>query len=1158
MLQSRNFRASRLSRWTLPVLATVTLHLSWNCSKKSESSNFKVKPAVSSAPEPATPPGSAPVNYDPTLAPNQLRQYTSIIGRTVGGAGTINSTTPVPNVKLFGFVDGKRLESISNEDGFFIFKDIPVLGGAGGLSADKNFCIYVNGTGWDLATNTVDDTADNLCVGVHASADSPSAYQIDVGEIRFVEAPLKVTSSLHHPSRTISSKWLRSGDVTDSGWDPEVYLADPSASITLNFNRPVDTVYSDNRATNPLIDFYDPRGQPVAYSGSWDITRTIFTIKPNQNLIADNDDNTNYRIVIARPVRAMSNDTRAIFELKGVSIVFNVLANTADNLLSSQAPALDPQVDGKLNYVFDASQIFRQSIRTGSTVVDYEAPSNSFYVKWSRVAGSKSYNLYWRNLSEQLDGRWTAVNNTPISTSGSNYRPDGTYSYQITNLYSLMAGSDNVLSAGEQVQFVVTAIDSDGNESSINSVSQPLTVSDTFQPFVSLAVNSANTTNVVRAEAMSPILTRSLTVNFSENMDSSNPAQIPAITSLSGIAAISAPAISSRWSSRTSWNSKVQLQYVQPETTTTSFCQVATSLARVDSTVATFRFMVGDTVLIHDPANPLGFESNTISAIDQNTSTIKFSNNFSQDYQIGATIRLLKRTAMSGLTSIDAQSTASVNIGSTTIPVTAGRGTRFYKGQTIKFYGTDDSGIIYLGSAFIDILSANSLAVTEPLRFYIPSGAIIVDSTVVNGEIEPRAPVSFAISNNILFAPNDITSTNFFGNFLVAGLDAEPTVIQVNSVAGILVSDIVQIDATNNTVVSDNLSSDQTIGTSMTFAQTPKFFVGEELLVDGELKSGSLQVASALATGTTTLTFTQNLPVFSGELLTVSDPAFATALTNASGTGANAVTVGSVDGLNPGQTVNIEDGLHTESATIAGLTASSITISGTFANAFGVGARVVRAAINTGMTVNGSSTGAVVTTSSSQPLSKLATATVSRPSVRTTVTAISGNGVTVSPVVSPLRRSTTKVSLFNVPESATISAIDSQRNTLTFSSNLSYNHRAGTTVTKSAQKWLNVVSNQASVKANTAIGDTIIVDSLAADATRPLHADRFALTVVGVDTANNRIKVSSNRTGMTILPSQNLTLLGDAVAIGAAQDSNGNAITSGSQFRVNLNDGTVK
>ncbi len=111
---------------------------------------------------------------------------------------------------------------------------------------------------------------------------------------------------------------------------------------------------------------------------------------------------------------------------------------------------------------------------------------------------------------------------------------------------------------------------------------------------------------------------------------------------------------------------------------------------------------------------------------------------------------------------------------------------------------------------------------------------------------------------------------------------------------------------------------------------------------------------------------------------------------------------------------------------------------------------------------------------------------------------------------------------------------------------------------KLADDWLTVNANWATLEGLVMLGDTIAIDTLGLTAFNPAQADRFFAVVNGIDTPNQRIRVVTNRTGVTFgAVSADLMFMGDAAAVSTVPDANGNAVQAYLN-EINLSDGNIR
>ncbi len=1142
--------------------------LSTACGGKAGSgSAFGTKKAAvvtPAAPAPAAPAGPAapasvvPEAGAPLISEDQVRQLTSIVGRTVAGKGTDNTNTPLPGVKIYAYMDKKKVETESDADGFFHFKDVPVMSEVG---TGNNLVLYFERAGWELQGSNPNENNNSMAVDVRATQDAPTAFQTDLGKVVFEEAQLKVTTSLHHASLATVSNYLSSGGSTLSGYNPEVYLADPAAAISLTFNRPIDTAYSDSRAANALVEFYDPKGAPIAYTGTWDATKTIYTIDPTADLLADNDDDTNYRIVIARPVRAIFADTGAMHELRDVTVIFNVLPATAGDLLASQAPGLFPQQEAKTAYVFDAKKLYKKGLQGASAVDDYvDNTSPTFHIKWAKVANARGYNVYWRNTFEQKNGIWSKHNGPELTPFGDESRPDGTFTYAISNLYTTLT-VDTQFVAGEQVQFVVTAVDFDGTESSINTVAQPLAISDTYKPVIEKVTNADQTLKSRRAEWLNPTSTRKMTLTFSELMDAAAPADQPTLAMLSG-ALTSVVASESMWMTRKEWQTDLALTFKRPQATLTVPAFLDQAEIYVDPALAG-TFGQNDTILVKlatDLVDVDNFARRTISHVDTISGRLKLSADLDHDFPVGSVVRLIETPAIRGLTSVETKTVGIHLAGVAEVVITTDTGAQFHKGQSIRFVIDDEEGYVTLATASIDVVEASKLKLTAQLQKDIPAGATIVDGDVdVDGEeLKTRASISgvtitMANDINLMFTDVDQAATNLASNFATA-TDTELDEIVVADATLFAPNDVVTIAASTSNQAT---TAAQTVATVIPLT-AHGYQTGEEIIIDGQYLTRNISVANLNTAG---FTVSENVALMAGETVQIFDPEQNLTLTATASitAAASVINVNDASGLVVGQSVTLDDGVFVTSRVITTIATNAVTLAadpGYVTHSYPTSTKARRAALGpTGATINGTSTtGATFTlTGAVGIVSTKGQLIVDRAPLRRTVgTIVSANEIPVA--ATRLLPQGTAIKLMSYEETFRIETIERDFNKLNFTTNVRYAHRAGAAVKKSRHDWLEYGGDAQVAVLSPAlrVGDTIAFDTLTPAAALYANADRIFGVVNAIDTERSRVRIAIAKDGVTVGSTASFTFMGDAVKVSVTPDTSGNALLGTHSTTVNL------
>lgn len=1092
----------------------------------------------------------------PNVRHGDESQFTTIVGRVFAETQDYRAR-PLQGIEVYAYIAGKKLSTLTGADGSFSLINVPVLSNN---SSGSNIYLYFSKTGWLCGSDCTNSFYKSVVVKSSA-ADARASFQIDIGPIRMIEEQLQVTSNLIHAGNDLGNGWLSTnttyGAVGTAQVD-EIYLPSSSNIITLTFNIPVDTNYSGTS----FVDLLDPDGAAVSYTGSWDASGTQFTISPNSGYTfsADSNASTLYLLKIVRAVRAYNGPT-SYKEITNLNLYFNVWSTTK-SALASQAPVLAPKLDqsgsGPFSaYLIDSGSGSRKVIKkgpagNGSTTEIKSTSENNVYLTWSGVSGATKYNIYYRNMKDNKTGEWT-LNSNVVAGASTNLLPDGSY-FANLNLFTgiFNNGSDlNILSGGEKYQLIVTAVGDNGDESPFN-VASPLVLQDQFSPTVSSAAVGALAYSEPFNTYFKYSSNRKLDLTFSEFMDTTGGASL-AIANASG--AISSMSFASNsygpyWTSLTNRKGEVAITYSVPSTSLlTNVIATNTSLKVTASEAG--KFQVGDVITLIETTIPSDSESVTISAVNSFEGLLTVGA-LAKSHNSGTVIRLRNRGSLTyflGNLNLIAYAAAK------SVALSSGDGAKFYPSQTVKFYLNDEEGWATASATYtISSISGDTVTLTGPLAINLPSGSLMVDSTVAAGEIDARATIAGVLNNEFRF---DVTPavTTLASDQFAAAPDAALDYIHVADSSGFNVGDIVEIKGSSN---SDLLEAVVPAAATTLTLTAHSFKVGDKITFVGKRETRNLgSVAAATATN---LVLSNSMSSVIGDSITLTDPAVETYITLAAASGANTITVSSTSGLAVGQTLIITNKVTQDTAAnnIASIDTSTkiITLGANLTSAYAAGSIVTRAAITqTGITANANNTNTtlVISAGAADDLSTNTIVTLTRPSFSTTVTAIATNSITVTPAIGtngfPLGAS---VELDDYPEIKTILSVAFR--TLQFSSNLSYSHRSGAQVLRFPQATAKLTSWPSN---NILIGDTVVLRTNSGSTDADASTDRIEATVANVDSANNLVQMTTTTTGIVQTTIRALTFMGDSAIISGANDSNGNPLQNLNRV-VNLNNGTVK
>jgi hypothetical protein len=976
------------------------------------------------------------------------------------------------------------------------------------------------------------------------SQDQESYFQVDLGLVKMQFQSLLVSSSLIKPGPTLRARFVGPGVYGDSAAEQnEIYALGSDTVISLTFNMPVDVAYAEN-----FIEFYDPKGAAVPFTGSWDGTGTIYSIRPDNSLAQDNNDMSQYTLAIARPVRSF---TPAAFgarsELSNVRFLFHVLAPNRDPLIAAQAPTFYPQGEnqGYSSYTFDNDRIKKIGLVPNTTMTDVRADEYDICLRYNLSTSAVEYKYWFINRKDNQAGNWQEIDAATFFTSEHTELGDGTAYRCTVNIFTHatnLFGADQRMTAGEEALLVVTAVDKDGNTASINSVESPLLIEDTWAPTI-VSVNPSYVKTLVPGEideAFSWSPSGRVTVNFHERMDTALAASKPLVAALSGLFS-GLNTIGARYLSTTSWEADLRPTFKVASTTLARGAVSGNNFIYVSS-ISSFR--VGDVIRLRDSVSRKT-EVLTISQINSYASSVTFTSSLTNSYPSGSSVFLnsgsgntASLTAFVGTTFIRAfRNDRSVTLSS-------GQGGRFFVDQTVKFYyaeeeGWKDSGV----TKTIASISSDTVTFTSVLGADIPAGAQMVDSAVGLGEVQPRAASPLTPSLDLLLDGTAASTVTEINNFATTP-DAQADDILVTSVSNLHVNDLVTIGATP---VSATTSSLTAIGATTLSFSSHSFLVGDEVLITRPAIRVNLSSAASSGANTIFLSSAQN--IVSSETMQINDDQFESHLTSVVSAGSTSLLVASSSGLAVGQTISIDSGVEAaETRIISSISGSTVGITAALTNAHGIGARVVRNVLTQTITASANISSATLTISGSltNPYSGSAYITKDTFVFRRAVTGVAPTSITIntgSDAGVGLPAGTT-VDLLTLPESRRISAINGRL--VTLASALSFSHRKGASVEKLPQGTL-----YASGLANVVMGDTIICDSYGL-ANLDQSLDRFTGTVIGFDTQSNALTFSTTKTGFIRNENLSCTHMGDAIELSGARDHNGNTIRNSWGYRQDL------
>jgi hypothetical protein len=769
---------------------------------------------------------------------------------------TTNINTPDQNI-MYASISGQLIDntSITNgsggstDDGGIAGATVTALTGTGLLTTttDASGYWYFTNIPYRARLDNSSEVPTDRGVTVAASHDAydrQSVYMPLWGhwQASMSAKSLKWRSNVVHGTGNTSR--AESYSQGDTNAHITYYLSDNTSNITVSFNMPVDTSYATD---DQVFELYDPAGNLVSFAGSWDSGQTTYTVDPADSLtctkqIFDRSDISDsyefYRLRLIKEVRSFNYST-IIRGLDGGNFIdFRVLCDVHGELLVSVTPQLAPELDstsGISSYRFDANGVHYLNASG-----DFLGGINtSFTLKWPAVNGAYSYRLYFRMFDKWDRNDWTqwasaktegaAPSDPEISEN------DGEVRVTVSGLFGL-TGFD--LDRGKEVQFVATAINADGMESPIGSTT-PLTIEDEHGPSLNNATVSAGTT--VNSEYASATFMRELTLDFTEDMDTSSDASITLTKVGNNVASVSENGIWG-WNDRSTWeDSALVVALNVPSTTLDGDILTASSVLKVTSTST---FLVGDTVRVLDTSG-LGVDG-TIQDIHTENNQIFLTGNLTPTsgykFADGATVYLVDRSGLTAWRTTLAGSNPQQ--GQDTINVSDATG--FFAGQSLVIYNVGNDGNYSstdTTSVTISSISGNALTLTAQLPRDLQSGSLVLDGSALYAEPAPRSETNAGPSTEEVIwdtstASTTIRSTSEYN-------DANPTVILVDSTVGTS-SDTTNFEAGDWVTIAASTASttlngnDNASDAKVTVASTADFREGDKVVIHGEVVSVTL------------------------------------------------------------------------------------------------------------------------------------------------------------------------------------------------------------------------------------------------------------------------------------------------------------------------------
>ena len=1079
-----------------------------------------------------------------TTAPDEEIMYA-----TISGVLTDNTTSnPVIGATVTAYYSNGVQTTTTDSDGWWYLMDIPYRT----FDVDKN---DDDMTGAEYRLVRVKYTRSNYDVGT-ATVNLWGHVTSTITRLA-----LKWSSNVIHSNTTTAYPNLAttSYDQEDGVATQSYYLPDNSSNITVNFNMPIDTDW----VGTSIFELMDPDGTLAAHSGSWSADYQTFTVNPTSNLTCTNRLRY-HRLRLIRRIRTWDDsaetDSYLHFMDSDKYIDFRVLCDAVPSLLATSTPQLAPTEDSAISYSFDSMGV--DSLDASGDVAVAASGNTDFWATWSHVSGAVKYRLYIANVGVESDDFDTDTNSTQGEDQRTNWFDTGltpvineieaTVRVNVTGLYSANYMGDSKLLDGESVRFVATAIDQDGFESPIGSTT-PLTITDAKGP--SLSTVTVSTPASANSEMNSATVSRSLTLNFNEEMKTTlGDDNVTLTKSGNNISSITE---TGAWlySDRTTWiDSDLVVTFALPSTTLSEAVYASTTLLKVAS-VSTF--LVGDIIGIMDGASTPARVNGTIAdvnSVDNILTVSAMAPTANYMFASGASVLLVKRA---GLTAYRTTTAANAHQGSTTMTVASA--TNFYVGQSLQIINLDDDGDFDAAdntNVTISAISSTTFTLSAALARDIPTGSLVIDGSDAFAEQAPRAALDYTgtRTEEIIFEASTASTTiRSTGEYA----DNQSTVILVTDESGFGVGDFVKIAASS---ASTTLSgSDNDSDTSLTVASTADFREGDTIIIHGEVisltvtddgGSGDNHTLRNGATGWGTndnFTFSSGQQIFNADNITLTDAAVTTTLagTVSRTLATDNISLTSTVGLAEGQTLIIDDGAEAADTVVISKihSASAVEVTGILVDTkqpYLTGAKVTRAVITDTCTVpaGGASTTIALCGNIVSAFSDSMTATVNRAFEARTVDNVTSNTVlTLDTTPSAPHSTGASVTLRSFPETRKINAVGTY--SLTLNSALVYSHHTGAAVTKAATGEVEFGGGEVDT---VLVGDVVIIDK---DGSATTVLDRIDTTVLSIDTELSRLILSpvTSTTSIITIDGDNasFSFMGDAVKVTGAQDSNGNA-----------------
>jgi len=1080
-----------------------------------------------------------------TTAPDEEIMYA-----TISGVLTDNTTSnPVIGATVTAYYSNGVQTTTTDSDGWWYLMDIPYRT----FDVDKN---DDDMTGAEYRLVRVKYTRSNYDVGT-ATVNLWGHVTSTITRLA-----LKWSSNVIHSNTTTAYPNLAttSYDQEDGVATQSYYLPDNSSNITVNFNMPIDTDW----VGTSIFELMDPDGTLAAHSGSWSADYQTFTVNPTSNLTCTNRLRY-HRLRLIRRIRTWDDsaetDSYLHFMDSDKYIDFRVLCDAVPSLLATSTPQLAPTEDSAISYSFDSMGV--DSLDASGDVAVAASGNTDFWATWSHVSGAVKYRLYIANVGVESDDFDTDTNSTQGEDQRTNWFDTGltpvineieaTVRVNVTGLYSANYMGDSKLLDGESVRFVATAIDQDGFESPIGSTT-PLTITDAKGP--SLSTVTVSTPASANSEMNSATVSRSLTLNFNEEMKTTlGDDNVTLTKSGNNISSITE---TGAWlySDRTTWiDSDLVVTFALPSTTLSEAVYASTTLLKVAS-VSTF--LVGDIIGIMDGASTPARVNGTIAdvnSVDNILTVSAMAPTANYMFASGASVLLVKRA---GLTAYRTTTAANAHQGSTTMTVASA--TNFYVGQSLQIINLDDDGDFDAAdntNVTISAISSTTFTLSAALARDIPTGSLVIDGSDAFAEQAPRAALDYTgtRTEEIIFEASTASTTiRSTGEYA----DNQSTVILVTDESGFGVGDFVKIAASSASTTLNG--SDNDSDTSLTVASTADFREGDTIIIHGEVisltvtddgGSGDNHTLRNGATGWGTndnFTFSSGQQIFNADNITLTDAAVTTTLagTVSRTLATDNISLTSTVGLAEGQTLIIDDGAEAadtvEISKIHSASAVEVTnIEVDNQQPYLTGAKVTRAVITDTCIVpagGASTTIALCDANIASAFSDSMTATVNRAFEARTVDNVTSNTVlTLDTTPSAPHSTGGSVTLVSFPETRKITAVGTY--SLTLGSALVYSHHTGAAVTKAATGEVEFGGGEVDT---VLVGDVVIIDK---DGSATTVLDRIDTTVLSIDTELSRLILSpvTSTTSIITIDGDNasFSFMGDAVKVTGAQDSNGNA-----------------